>query len=70
MATKSGWQGSGKGETGEDEKIPLSSLSELTGFPIEFIKKELLLQDEELSMDDLRKSMVAYLESTSEKMNQ
>ena len=51
----------------EDEKISLSTLSELTGFPLKFIKKELLLEDEALSMDDLRKSMMIYLQSTLNK---
>ncbi|GAB4009984.1 MAG: hypothetical protein Fur0010_01700 [Bdellovibrio sp.] len=56
-------------EKGEMDKIPLASLSQLTGFPIEFIKKELLLDDEELSMEDLRSSMLKYLELTSTEMN-
>lgn len=56
-------------EIGEMDKIPLASLSQLTGFPIEFIKKELLLDDEELSLEDLRNSMLNYLESTSTEMN-
>jgi len=56
-------------EIGETEKIPLESLSQLTGFPIEFIKKELLLDNEELSMEDLRSSMLNYLESTSTELN-
>lgn len=56
---------------GEDgaQKVPLESLSELTGFPIEFIKKELLLESETLSMNDLRKSMAVYLENTVQELN-
>jgi len=36
----------------------------MTGFPVEFIKKELLLDEEPVSMSQLRKSMAIYLEST------
>jgi hypothetical protein len=66
-ATKiSGWKdGEGNPET---KKVPLESLSELTGFPVDFIKKELLLDQESLSMEDLRKSMVNYLENTAEEL--
>jgi hypothetical protein len=55
---------------GEDgtQKVPLESLSELTGFPVEFIKKELLLESETLSMSDLRKSMAVYLENTVQEL--
>lgn len=44
--------------------VALSSLSEMTGFPVDFIKSELFVEGEELSMDELRKSMAGYLEST------
>lgn len=54
------------GEISEEQKVPLKDLSDLTGFPVEFIKSELLLSDEELSMKELRQSMMTYLESTSE----
>ncbi|MBT3585010.1 MAG: hypothetical protein HN509_08890 [Halobacteriovoraceae bacterium] len=49
----------------EDQKVPLESLSELTGFPIEFIKKELLLGEQELSLAELRGHMLRYLDETS-----
>lgn len=48
----------------EDTKLSLSSLSELTGFPEDFIKKELLLEGETLSMKELRESVLTYLEAT------
>ncbi|MBT7609504.1 MAG: hypothetical protein HN576_07095 [Bacteriovoracaceae bacterium] len=51
------------------QKVLLESLSELTGFPVEFIKKELLLEGETLSMNDLRKSMAVYLENTVQELN-
>lgn len=55
------------GETeNETQKIPLASLSEMTGFPVEFIKTELFLEGEELSVSDLRKSMLSYLEDQKE----
>lgn len=50
----------------EHEKVSLSSLSELTGFPVDFIKKELLLEEEPVSMSDLRQSVLRYLEAASQ----
>jgi hypothetical protein len=46
--------------------IDLVDLSELSGCPIEIIKKELKLEEDEISMDDLRKKMLALLDSTME----
>lgn len=68
MTNATGWQAEAQtSHTHEDQKqVPLESLSELTGFPVEFIKKELLLDEENVSMNDLRQSIVRYLESTSE----
>ncbi|OUR96393.1 hypothetical protein A9Q84_08560 [Halobacteriovorax marinus] len=47
-----------------EEQVSFSTLSKMTGFPVEFIKKELLLEDEPISMSQLRSSMAIYLEST------
>lgn len=52
------------GETEADLLIPLTSLSQMTGFPVDFIKSELFLEGEKLSMDELRSSMASYLERT------
>ena len=52
--------------TSTEETVSFSTLSEMTGFPIDFIKKELLLDEEPISMSQLRKSMAIYLESTIE----
>lgn len=46
----------------ESENVSLNSLSMMTGFPVEFIKSELILDGEEISMDNLRKTMVNFLE--------
>lgn len=46
------------------DQIDLVSLAKLTGFPSEFIKQELLIDDASISMDSLRSSMLNYLEST------
>ncbi len=54
------------GNLTEEQKIPLDSLSSLTGFPVDFIKKELLLEEDQLSLAELRRSMLSYLESNSE----
>ena len=67
-AAETGWLDENGNALGDDKKVPLSSLSELTGFPVEFIKKELLLEGEELSMSDLRTSMISYLETTSKEI--
>lgn len=47
-----------------EEEVSLSSLSKLTGFPVDFIKKELALENDTLSMKELRKSMLVFLQST------
>ncbi|MFT6631371.1 MAG: hypothetical protein ACJAS4_001320 [Bacteriovoracaceae bacterium] len=52
--------------TNENQKVDLKAFAEMTGFPVELIKKE-LLQDEntdELSLEELRAAMVSYLDST------
>ena len=52
--------------TTEEDNIKLSvkSLAQLTGFPVDFIKKELLLETNTLSLNELRDSMVKYLNKT------
>ena len=51
----------------KDEVIKLESLAELTGFPVELIKKE-LFKNEELtegvSLDKLRDAMTDYIDAT------
>ena len=49
--------------------VNLKTLSALTGFPVDLIKKELLLNDgsngeTELSLQELRELMLRYLDST------
>lgn len=52
-----------KPETAETG-VSLSSLAEVTGFPVDYIKRELLLSgEEELSMEELRAKVLAYLSS-------
>jgi hypothetical protein len=46
-----------------ETKVDLAELSEYTGFPIEFIKRELLIKSDMVSLDELRSSMSAYLDS-------
>lgn len=52
--------------TGEKERVSLSTLSELTGFPLDFIKKELLIKGDSLSMSELRESVLDYLSRSDE----
>jgi len=48
----------------EKMRVTLESLSELTGFPVSFIKKELMLDNDEIKMDHLRKKVATYLDAT------
>ena len=49
------------------ETVSLSNLSELTNFPEDFLKKELLLKDnKEISIEDLRAKVLHYLDDTFE----
>ena len=52
--------------TSEKERVSLSTLSKMTGFPLEFIKKELLVQGDSLSMSELRESVLDYLSRSDE----
>ena len=48
----------------QENGISLGSLAELTGFPVEYIKRELVLTDNnDLSVDELRTRVMAYLNS-------
>ena len=50
-----------------DEVVSLKALAELTGFPVDYIKRELLSGDEEvteMTMTELRKRVLAYLDSS------
>lgn len=46
-----------------DVGVTLGSLAEMTGFPVDYIKRELLLEDETLSVEELRQRVLAYLNS-------
>jgi hypothetical protein len=52
-----------KPATGE-MPVSLNKLAELTGFPVDFIKRELLLSDDStLSVEELREKVLGYLDS-------
>ncbi len=59
---------SGRQDTQHEDTdlVTLSSLAGLTGFPVEYIKKELLLEGDFISMKDLRSTMLTYLNKTME----
>ena len=45
-------------------EVSLGSLATLTGFPVDYIKRELFLDDgQELSVEELREKVMAYLNS-------
>ena len=46
-----------------EEQVSLSTLAEITGFPVDYIKSELLLNKDALSLDELRSLIVKYLVS-------
>lgn len=47
-----------------ETSVSLGSLAALTGFPVEYIKRELILGDgQELSVEELREKVMAYLNS-------
>lgn len=55
--------------TNENELVSLDSLAALTGFPVEMIKTELfkdssLENEEKVTLADLRKAMVSYIDAT------
>ncbi|MDD4972866.1 MAG: hypothetical protein PHY93_00865 [Bacteriovorax sp.] len=46
--------------------VSLGTLAELTGFPVDYIKRELLLDgevEEDMGIEELRKKVLAYLDS-------
>lgn len=54
------------GPSTSDSVVSLGTLAELTGFPVDYIKRELLLGDEgteEMTMEELRMKVLAYLDS-------
>lgn len=51
----------------QEERVNLSSLESLTGFPKEFIANELFngeLPEEDISLQSLREAMVRYIDTT------
>ena len=47
--------------------VSLGTLAELTGFPVDYIKRELFMEgesEEEMSVEELRKKVLAYLDSS------
>lgn len=48
--------------TDSETEVSLGSLAEMTGFPVDYIKRELVLSDDnDLSVEELRKKVLAYL---------
>jgi len=53
-----------EGHSAHGESVNLETLAEISGVPMEYIKKELLLEGEDVSMDDLRNTMLKHLSDT------
>jgi hypothetical protein len=52
--------------TNESTSVNLSEFAEMTGFPVELVKKELMMDrnsTEEVSLGELRTAMLKYLDS-------
>ncbi|MDD0853863.1 hypothetical protein HBN50_12195 [Halobacteriovorax sp. GB3] len=50
--------------TSQREAVNMEELANLAGFPTDFVKKELLIEDNQVSMEQLRASMLQYLDAT------
>lgn len=51
----------------ENEKVDLEAFANMAGFPVELVRKELFQDssnEDEISLADLRKAMLAYIDST------
>jgi len=55
-----------EGVVAEAQKVSMDTLSTMTGFPADFIKSELIVEDEDLSVSDLRETMINFLEKNKE----
>ncbi|OIQ19034.1 MAG: hypothetical protein BM556_07040 [Bacteriovorax sp. MedPE-SWde] len=53
-----------EGHIAQEERVNLENLAEVSGVPLEYIKNELLLDGEEVSMDSLRASMLKHLDDS------
>lgn len=58
-----------EGVNSEAQKVSMDSLSMMTGFPADFIKSELIVEGEDLSVSDLRKTMINFLEKNKNLLN-
>lgn len=54
----------------EDRLVNLSELAELTGFPADFIRQELFLDGDQLTLSKLRLAMLKYLDATNDDFSQ
>ncbi len=55
------------GQEEKTGKVSLETLAKMTGFPIEMVKEEVFkgrTGDEEISLEELRLAMLAYIDST------
>ncbi len=51
-------------EVQENSEVKVEELASLTGFPVEFLKSELLIDGEEIELSNLREKVLAYLDRT------
>ncbi len=56
--------GNGSIETSEANSsgVQVEELAKLTGFPVEYLKAELLIEDNEIDLNNLREKVLAYLD--------
>ena len=47
-----------------ESRVSLADLSELSGFPTDYIKRELAIDTDDVNLKDLREVMISYLKDT------
>ncbi len=45
-------------------EVQVEELAKLTGFPVEYLKAELLIEENEIDLSNLREKVLAYLDRT------
>ena len=55
------------GRDREGQKVVLTTLSAMTGLPADFLKSELLLENDECSLEELRQKVLHYIDQQVQK---
>ena len=52
----------------EDKNIPLTEVARLTGFPVDYIKKELFLEGDYIALKEFRDSIFILMEQINKEI--